>query len=272
MSDLIQSIIETAPIIQKVFPFDCMMAVTDTNEFLYYLPGEKLKHASPVGKKLVEGDGIWEAVHHGKNYSSIVPKEVWGLPFKNVSSPLVDSYGRIVGALGFAYSLENQEILQDAVHTIVSSTQQVSALSEELTEKASTLHEKMDQLQKSGELMINNLKKSDEILIFLKSIATQSNLLGLNASIEAARAGQHGRAFSVVADEVCKLAENSTNAVKEAQAILENIKREISDHGKEIKRADDMSNRQNLTTQEIFQAMLSLSSLTENMQQLATQI
>lgn len=90
-------------------------------------------------------------------------------------------------------------------------------------------------------------KEADEvgkIILIITNISEQTNLLALNAAIEAARAGEHGKGFSVVAEEVRKLAEGSATATNEVSQILLRINQDTKDAIDEIQRADLIAKEQ----------------------------
>ena len=115
--------------------------------------------------------------------------------------------------------------LKSAVTIIESTVHSIQSNSENEFELANKLH----QLSQDAE-------EVKGVLVVIKEIAEQTNLLALNAAIEAARAGEHGRGFAVVADEVRKLAERTQKSLGEIDATINVIVQSINGV------SDDMNN------------------------------
>ena len=110
----------------------------------------------------------------------------------------------------------------------------LSGVIEKSVEKETAIASKMNELT-------NNINDIKNVLTVINEIADQTNLLALNAAIEAARAGEHGRGFAVVADEVRKLAEKTQKSLSEINASVNVIIQEMNNSNEEISKTAEES-------------------------------
>ena len=116
---------------------------------------------------------------------------------------------------------------QHDINTVKTQALHLGTTMEATATKEQALAERLDTVS-------HNANEVKDVLNIIRDIADQTNLLALNAAIEAARAGEHGRGFAVVADEVRKLAERTQKSLVEIDATINIVVQSISDANGEI--------------------------------------
>lgn len=189
-----------------------------------------------------------------------------------VGKRVEDSTLIIAQATTMSHAIKQEIVgsVEEAKHT----NKEVVKANAELLKARDFIHQLGDKVQSSVSTEIelaqkiqqlsNDAEQVRAVLTVISDIADQTNLLALNAAIEAARAGEHGRGFAVVADEVRKLAERTQKSLIEINATINVIVQAITDSSEQMNQ--NSHEVQELTTiaQEVEQKITTTVSIMEN--------
>jgi len=161
----------------------------------------------------------------------------------------------------------SKEDLQGANGFLNEANQAILQLTEDIKLSAATEVELAHKIQQ----LSSDTEQVKDVLLVIGDIADQTNLLALNAAIEAARAGEHGRGFAVVADEVRKLAERTQKSLVEINSTISVIVQSIMDSSEQMTSNSEKVEKLSQTAVNVENRINELSSVMGNATQMADQ-
>lgn len=264
----IQSAVDIAPQLQHWYDQDISVYVFDTEKVLAAVNHPKIN----LG---VNSGDSFENLKSTISYQVLLAKQrlvekvdlshsSFGIPYVALSNPIFED-DQIAGVMTVVVSTESYDALLSAGEEILAAVEQISASAENLADASEELAVNAQNMSDETEQVRAQITHVAKITDQIKSIAAQSNILGINSSIEAARAGEAGRGFAVVAGEIRKLADTSKSSaisIEEDVAEVQNSVKVLIDS---ISSLAAVSEEQATGVNELTKALEQISRLAETL-------
>ena len=270
--DFFDSLLKVGEYIKDIVDEDAFFSLSDREKILKYIPGDELDINDKEGSILSKGTMMYECATNNKKVTRIVPKEAFGVPFKGIVIPIRDDLGQCIGTIGIGKSLKKQNTLNELSQNVAHALNEITTNIDVVSSGATKISSATDEISTKNNDARKEVDKTDDILKYIKKISDQTNMLGLNAAIEAARAGELGRGFSVVAEEIRKLSDETKSAVSNITTILENIKASVNEVTTSINDTNHITKDQAETTKQIVLAVEELNKTTGLLADLSKQL
>ncbi|MDE7252360.1 MAG: hypothetical protein K2O32_05380 [Acetatifactor sp.] len=228
MNAVLQKFVDVLPIVRNMVNENSYITVLDTEGTVmgFAIP-EGERPMCPVGSHFEDPTGAFEEVIRtgGKRYNRL-PKEVMGAAFEGILVPIKDG-GHVVGCAVYSFCVESKEqvisMTQDFKSSVVDIRDSISDIIDGITD----ISDKLDDMGTKADTVENTVGEATEVVQEIRRNASKSNILGLNASIEAARSGEAGKGFAVVAAEMGKLSNDSGQSAKEISEKLSDVENNL---------------------------------------------
>lgn len=254
MHSKLQAAIDVIDLYQATYPEDTCVIVADKEKILAYKPGKQVDLKITVGERIEKYHGTTteKALSTGKYIREERGPEGFGVAYISIAQPIFDD-GKVIGVVSAVMSNEKMDNMRLLASELSSSVEEMTATNEELTAASVDVSNRLAELSKFSESMTGDIQQINSIVDLVKGLAMKSKILGLNASIEAARSGEHGRGFAVVASEIQKMSQSSTESADSITNQLGSIKQSID-------KVNESANQITVFTQQFSASMHELNA------------
>jgi hypothetical protein len=236
---ILEHFLYVLPYLNEICISDVGVALTDREKYLLYKAGKKLAFKGEANSLIKPGSAVEKAIAEKRRVVMRGDKAIFGIPYIASAFPVMDDDGEVIGCAVTTESVELQDnmlhmatTLNEDVSVLASTIQEISAQTQEIASVCSSLAQSVLESRQ-------RVKETDQVIAMIRNIAGSINLLGLNAAIEAARVGDVGRGFGVVAGEIRKLSASSTDSIKKIDEVITAIQADSDRNYSQIAQVND---------------------------------
>lgn len=227
--NIVDSIMAVVPYLSKMMRENTAITIYDRTRILYYEQNGSFDLGLKSGDPLFPEFENFGALKGRKDPSlAEYPPDMfgYGYPLHAVIIPLLEA-GEVAAVMTVTYDQTNQEKLKSIAADNLSIAEKLVDMVQHVAAHSEELQATSEQILQNTHTAVQKSSKITSVATLIKEISDQTNMLGLNAAIEAARVGELGAGFGVVAAEVRKLAVHSKSATADIETALKDVQDSI---------------------------------------------
>lgn len=263
-----------APILSEMFADGIVTYTTDLNKCMAVQNSKQFQMPElKAGDDIKEGSAAHQVIKTKKAVSIELDSSVYGVPVISVCNPLAaEDTNEVVGTFGMVIPKAAAANLKDMSRNLEDGLSEIAATVEELAASASNIHSNEQVLNKGINEISELSQQINEVSAFIKEIADQTKMLGLNAAIEAARAGDAGRGFGVVSNQIRKLSEQSKSTVPKIKKLTDEIILKVNESNEISHSSLSSSQEQAAATEEVTASIQEITIMAEELNKIALKL
>jgi len=271
---MINLFLQLVPLLYDITFGKGSIALFDREKYLIINNGTKISVPLKTGDRIAPGSSSDQVLQTGKPMVKEIKADVMGIAYFAIAYPICVN-DELIGGIVAAVPTEMVHISKDLKTTsdlLLTSLEEISSAIQSIAASSQVLANAGQAVSQSSLNVHQKAEETEKVVHYIDSVATNTKLLGLNASIEAARAGESGRGFSVVANEIQKMAVSSTGSAREIRSIVQGIRGLIGNMVDELGKFSSHTQEVSATIEEIGASLSSLVDVSRRLNDLANKL